>query len=323
MPDYGVINDRSPHIVADLCEIIALFENTPVSRGDIESFITTKGGEGLFQELNAANDAETNERIQALTEDAFQHLRYRQTAFGRWYPFSVEHDVIELKADYDDYHRVYVAFLSQSRLKMFERPYRARAAAEFEALCREALPGLFPAWNIYHFGAGGLHRPQFGNKLKDALRVLADKTKDKLILDHVNELSEQNVGDAGIDLVALYEWNDAAAAVPSVFCQCAAQQEGWPEKRFEANPLSLERFFSFFHKPATILFIPICYRVPTGGWIGSDAHQSILIDRLRLTELLDRRLDEGARVVADFVAVMAATIEPGAFNADGMQQEAA
>ena len=93
MPDYGVINDRSPHIVADLCEIIALFENTPISRGDIESFVTAKGGEGLFRELDAANDAETNERIQALTEDAFQHLRYRQIAFGRWYPFVVEHDV--------------------------------------------------------------------------------------------------------------------------------------------------------------------------------------------------------------------------------------
>lgn len=125
MPDYGVINDRSPHIVADLCEIIALFENTPISRGDIESFVTAKGGEGLFRELDAANDAETNERIQALTEDAFQHLRYRQIAFGRWYPFVVEHDVIELKAEYDDYHRVYAALLSQSRLKMFDRPDRA------------------------------------------------------------------------------------------------------------------------------------------------------------------------------------------------------
>lgn len=56
MPDYGVINDRSPHIVADLCEIIALFENTPISRGDIESFVTAKGGEGLFRELDAANE---------------------------------------------------------------------------------------------------------------------------------------------------------------------------------------------------------------------------------------------------------------------------
>ncbi|MGW8142293.1 hypothetical protein [Sphingomonas zeae] len=239
------------------------------------------------------------------------------------YPFVVEHDVIELKAEYDDYHRVYAALLSQSRLKMFDRPDRARAAAEFEALCREALPGLYPAWNVYHFGAGGLDRPQFGNKLKDALKALADKTRDKLILDHVNELSEQNVGDAGIDLVALYEWKDAAAAVPSVFCQCAAQQEGWPEKRFEASPWSLERFFNFFHKPATVLFIPICYRVPTGRWVGSDAHQSILIDRLRLTELLDRRLDGGDRTIADIVAVMAAPIELGAFLADQAQQQAA
>ncbi|RYE58578.1 MAG: hypothetical protein EOP20_05865 [Hyphomicrobiales bacterium] len=323
MPDYGVINDRSPHIVADLCEIIALFENTTVARGDIESFVAAKGGEGLFQELNAANDTETNERIQTLTEDAFQHLRYRQTAFGRWYPFTVQHDVIELKAEYDDYHRVYAALLSQSRLKMFERSVIAKAAAEFEAICREALPGLFPTWTIYHFGAGGLHRPQFGNKLKTALTALAEKTRDKLILDHINELSEHDVGDAGIDLVALYEWNDTAAAVPTAFCQCAAQQEGWPEKRFEASPLSLERFFSFFHKPATILFIPVCYRAPTGQWVSSDAHQSILIDRLRLTELFDLRLAGDDVEIANILSVLSQTIEPGVFLTLGSAHHAA
>lgn len=324
MPSYGMINDRAPHIIADLCEIICLFENAAVARGDIESYINSKGGEGLFRELDAGNDTETNERIQALTEDAFQHLLYRQAAFGRWYPFRVEHDVIELRDAYDDYHSLYSVLLCYSRLKMFSGPDRARYAADFEALCREALPGLLPAWNIYHFGKGGLHRAEFGNKLKDALRALAAKTRDHLVEDNVDELSEQDTGDAGIDLVAIYEWNDAAKSVPSVFCQCAAQQEGWPEKRFEAHPLSLEKYFSFFHKPSTVLFIPLCYRAPTGQWVTADGHQSILIDRLRLTELLDNQLLGGHKEIGDVLGHLSGVIEPGSFAAaEEEEQEAA
>ena len=313
MANYGVINDRSPHIVADLCETIALFEQSPVSRGDIESYIAMKGGEGLFRELNAGNDTETNERIQAFTEDAFQHLAYRQAAFGKWYPYVVEHDVIELREGYTDYHRVYASLLTQSRLKMFSKPQIAKFAAEFEALCREALPGLLPSWNVYHFGVGGRDRAEFGNKLKDSLKALASKTREETIDRRIDEISDHNVGDAGIDIVAIYNWKDAADSVPTFFCQCAAQQEGWPEKRFEASPFSLEKYFSFFHKPSTVLFIPLCYRVPNGQWIGSDGHQSILIDRLRITELFDLQIDNGTKDLAVILATIGQPIEPGAF----------
>lgn len=323
MPTYGIINDRAPHIIADLCEIVCLFENAPVARGDIESYINSKGGEGLFRELDAGNDTETNERIQGLTEDAFQHLLYRQVAFGRWYPFRVEHDVIELTDAFDDYHRLYSMLLSYSRLKMFSRPDRTRYAADFEIICREALHGLLPSWNVYHFGAGGLHRAQFGNKLKEALRALADKTKDHLVADHVEELSEQDTGDAGIDLVAIYEWGDAAKSVPSMFCQCAAQQESWPEKRFEASPLSLEKYFSFFHKPSTALFIPVCYRAPTGHWVNADGHQSILIDRLRLTELFDNLFESGHKQVAEVLGCLSGVLEPGSFAAATEEEQEA
>lgn len=313
MPDYGIINDRSPHIIADLCELICLCEATSVSRGDIESYINTKGGAGLLTELSASDDTQTNERIQALTEDAFQHLIYRQNAFKHWYPYVVSHDVIEVKDSYTDHHRIYASLLIQSRLKMLPRADRFRLASEFEALCREALPGLLPAWRIYHFGANGRDRHLFGHKLKDALRVLAGKLKDGIIEKRVNELSEHDVGDAGIDLVGMYEWQDDAESIATYFCQCAAQQTGWPEKRFEASPLSLERYFSFFHKPGTVLMIPVCYRIPSGQWLGSDGHQSILVDRLRLVELMDNLIDGGAKGIEAFLATVSQPIEPGAF----------
>lgn len=314
MLEYGIINDRSPHLIADLCEIICYYEDTSVSRGDIEEYITRNGGEGLFSELITDSGAETNERIQRLTEDAFQHLMYRQSAFADWYPFKVQHDVLELKDQFDPMHTMYSALLSDSRLKMFSRQDRSRLALEFEAICREAIAGLLPKWTIYHFGVGGSDRKQFGNKLKDALPKLAEKLRDDLNLRRINQIPDNDSGDGGIDIVAVHEWRDAAESLPVYFAQCAAQQENWPEKRFEAHPISLEKYFSFFHKPGSIMFIPVCYRGPDGQWIDSDGHQSILIDRLRIIELFQAQIDTGLKTITDLNSVILAPFGIGSFR---------
>lgn len=311
--DYGIINDRSPHIIADLCEIISYLEDTPVSRSDVEEFITTKGGDGLLMTLAGEGGAETNEKIQQLTEDAFQHLMYRRAAFGDWYPFAVEHDVLELRAALDDNHKIYATLLFASRLKMFGRSDISRLAAEFETLCTEAAKGLFPAWNVYHFGAGGSDRARFGNKLKDAFSSLAALIRDD-VNKRVEELSEQNVGDGGIDIVAVKEWNDPAESLPVYFAQCAAQQEKWPEKRFEAHPITHERYINFFNKPGAILFIPLCYRGPDGQWIDSEGHNCLLIDRLRIVELFQQRIEDGATTAADILALVSAPVAVGTFR---------
>lgn len=315
MDAYGIINDKAPHIVADLCEIICYFEDSPVSRGDIEEFINVKGGEGLLKQLVTEGGAETNERIQKFTEDAFKHLLYRQAAFGDWYPFRAEHDVLELCTPQTAKHKIYAALLADSRLKMFPQDQRAALAAEFEALCREAAAGLFPTWTIYHFGVGGADRATFGNKLKDALPALGAKIRDSVIQRRINELSDHNVGDGGIDLVAISEWSDPAEAVPVYFAQCAAQQENWPEKKFEAHPLTHEKYFNFFHKPGSIMFIPICYRGPDGLWIDSAGHQNILIDRLRIIQLFQRQIDDNSKTVEQLVEVIANPLATGLFNA--------
>lgn len=322
MPDYGVVNDRSPHIIADLCELVCYLEDISVSRGDIESFIQQRGGEGLLQELEANNDSETNDRIQRLTEDAFQNLLFRSTAFGDWYPFLVDHDVIELKEQFREEHKVYAALLADSRLKMFPRAVRTRLASEFEVICAFALPALLPSFTIYHFGVGGSQRELFGNKLKDALPALADKMRDYVIQPHIDELSDQNCGDAGIDLVALYEWQDAAQAVPAYFCQCAAQQEGWPEKRFESHSIAHERYFSFFHKPGSILFIPVCYRQTNGAWIDAAGHQTLLIDRLRLVELFNKVITRNVGTLHDLVQMIGVPLMPGDYQVIDDQEAA-
>ena len=289
--DYGVINDRAPHLVADLGEIIGFFENEEISRGDIESLLSQRGGHDLLADLDVGVDSATKgERFQALSEEAFRHFRYRKLSFGCWYPFEIDGDVLVPTSEITGRHKIYAALSAFSRMKMFSGTDQNRYAAEFERLCVEAVSGFAKDWEVVHFGKGGKDRPVFGKKLKDALRALARKLREETVESEIGRLAETNTGDGGIDIVIYRQWSDAARAVPCYFAQCAARQTGWPEKRLEASALNLEKYFNFFHKPGNILFIPLCFRDVDGTWVNSGGHQTILVDRQRLIELLDARL---------------------------------
>ena len=293
--NYGLINDRAPHLVADLCEIICYFENREVSRGDIETFLSEQGGDGLLADLKHGDlgSAETNEIYQALSEEVFRHLTYRTKAFGAYYPFLTEGDVLVPVTEVTQQHKIYAALLAFSRLKMFSHADRSRFAADFEVLCLEASLGFTSTWKVIHFGTGGRNRGEFGKKLKVALMKLSATLREIPINQEISAISDHDVGDGGIDIIIYKEWGDPARAVPSYFAQCAAQQENWPTKKFEASALNLEKYFSFFHKPGTILFIPLCFRGVDGKWLSSDGHQTILIDRKRLVDLIEARITRG------------------------------
>jgi hypothetical protein len=307
--DYGVINDKSPHIIADLLEIKCFFERSPMARGDVETIVDREGGEELKAELESekGNDddssAEKNARVQRLSEDVFANLMYRAEAFDCWYPFVVKHDVLELLPAFTDRHRIYLLLLACSRLKMFPKATIGDFAAKFELLSVEALKGLYPGWEIIHFGKGGKDRHHFGNKYKIAIAALAKRLKDSPVQERIDEIPDHDVGDGGIDIVALNTFGDAAPGCTVYFAQCAAQQTGWPEKKFEAHAVEQSKHINFFHAPGNLLTIPLCYRGPDGKWVSSEGYGAVLLDRLRLVKLIEGRAPDG-------IAAALATIPP-------------
>ena len=313
---YGQINDASVHVIADFFEIISFNESRSISRSDIETHLIRDAGEGTKQEVaeDATGDtsAESNEKYQKLSEEVFSHLRYRQTAFKKWYPFTADKDVLDINKKLSDRHKLYIALLLFSRLQMMSRSNRTKLAAVFEKLCYFAIVGMFPNWEIIHFGKGGLHRKHYGNKLKDALRALADKIKDNTDSVFIEELSEHDSGDAGIDIIALNHFGDSAQGVALYFGQCAAQQDGWPDKVYEAHEIKLSKYFNFFHSPGTLLFIPLFYRKLDGRWVTSHAYNSILLDRLRLVELFEaQKANCSAAIAATIKAIPMELFRPG------------
>jgi hypothetical protein len=205
---YGVINDTSPHIIADLFEIMALFERRPVSRSDVETYLINEAGKAVADELDddagaGASSAEKNEKYQKLSEDVFVHLSYRKAVVGDWYPFVVNHDVLEPKPDLTTERiGIYASLLVYSRLKMVSKSRQVTWAGNFEQLSVEAVRGMFPDWEVIHFGKGGADRATYGQKLKLALPKLAKHMKDLPVQAYIDEISENDVADSGIDIVA-------------------------------------------------------------------------------------------------------------------------
>lgn len=290
--NYGQIDERAPTLVADLAEIMAYFENREISRGDVEGMLFSKGGQGLLDELqlDALDSATANEKFQKLSEDVFLHLRYRKKSFASWYPFDLDGDVLVPQDKITPEQEVYIALTGFSRLKMFSNQDISKFAADFEILCYEAAQGFADGWDVLHMGVGGKHRAQFGTKLKKSLFSLGEKLGEDLVLAAIEELPENNLGNAGLDILIYKNLDDSAKGSPIYFAQCAAQQTGWPKKKFEASAMNFERYFSFFHKPGTIIFIPVSHRNLDGNWLNRDGHNAIVFDRHRIIALLRERI---------------------------------
>jgi hypothetical protein len=187
---------------------------------------------------------------------------------------------------------------------MFSCQNRSLFAAKFEVMCVEAVKGLSPSWSVLHFGKGGADRAPFGKKTKVALRALTKKLKDEPIERSIANLSEKDTGDAGIDIVVVQDFLDYAPGIPVYLGQCAAHQDGWPEKRFEAHSISISQYIRFFHPPDSLLLIPLAYRNPDGDWVEEGSYGTVLLDRLRIVQLIDAQKSEEAisRVVATIPA---------------------
>ncbi|MGF9694675.1 hypothetical protein AAIH46_17785 [Rhizobium sp. 0TCS1.26] len=110
-------------------------------------------------------------------------------------------------------------------------------------------------------------------------------------------------GDAKIDLVGVYNFNDSARGFKVVIGQCAAMEEekNWERKRQEAQLFTRSGSFDYLVEPDAVLFIPVCYRQPDGDWVNSDYVSSVVtVDRVRILNILAHDGATGLDVAALF-----------------------
>ena len=299
----GDIHPNTPHLLADLAELLLLigyFGRPSLHKNDIEAILRDGGvtPEELDEESEAQQEAdrlqlssaEKGDRLERQLEDVLIQFNYRSKALEKYYPFVVEDEQIQLKAETTNEQRIYRLLLSCSRLRSFRiKGAPQKWAASFTKLCAIAMTALLPpAASARIFDANSDdRRDYYSTNLRDALRKLGS---DLGVLSCVDKEIDNcsTSGDAGIDLVGTLSFDDGAAVHYAILGQCGAQETNWPSKRLEAHSISLRSYFTVQFDYPSVMFTPVCYRNSTGEWVDNKHTNGVLVvDRGRILNLLD------------------------------------
>jgi hypothetical protein len=112
------------------------------------------------------------------------------------------------------------------------------------------------------------------------------------ILVTENDLSPQNVGDGGLDIVGWLPFGDSVGGLFCIFAQCACSYTEWSAKQHSSSISSWRPKMTFTATPVNAIFIPFFFRDNTGNWWDTlDIHDSIVFDRVRMIHLLRNQFD--------------------------------
>ncbi|WP_313073330.1 hypothetical protein [Melaminivora sp.] len=235
----------------------------------------------------AESDAEKHDFSFIAMDDVWKVLQYRDKFFGENYPFDIDGDSIRPALELSEGGRLYRFLLACSRLKSFSRQQRYEWARGFATLSAFSLKqGMPEAALVRIFDANSDDRKSYyTTDLRQALEILGDD----LHAFFVNKSECQKIhpsGDASLDIVGIYPFLDGASGTIAILGQCAARETEWPSKRFEGSPATLSTYFTLTSTPQHVTFIPLSFRLSTGGWVdASKVTGTLVIDRGRMLSL--------------------------------------
>jgi hypothetical protein len=311
--ETGNLHPNTPHLFADLAELLLLSKSIgrdSLHKNDLEALITNgvvsadeiddEDASENTARLTHQSTAERSSRIENQLEDVMIQLEYRSRSLADYYPFSLSGEALSFTEPLSDRARVYRMLLSCSRLRSFKKTgIPQRWAKHFSKLSKIALTSLVPSHaSVRIFDANSDDRKEYySTDLREALKILG---KDLGVLTvHENECHKAGPsGDAGLDLVAIIDFEDDAAVNYALLAQCGAQETGWPNKTLEAHSLKYRHCFHMQFDYPGIMFTPVFYRDSQGAWLDNQSTNGILlIDRLRMLKLIALQ-DQWASIVS-------------------------
>lgn len=251
--------------------------------------------------------------------DWFSDLEYRAGAFSEFYPFKVIKGgsvlVMSGAATKPNIARkVYIFLLIAANLRYFSKTQQTQIASSFEVLSFVALKSYLPSQSVlYMFGKHPLNIGErySSGSLWERLTKLAKDLREDVIVQKEN-FKPSNNGDAGLDLVGWVplEKPPVRRGFFLIFAQCACTPK-WVSKQFETHYDTWKNYLSFTAYPARLTFIPYCFRKTSGAWYDhTKISMTVLVDRLRLIELLRGKESELRQYISDHVNDALTTADP-------------
>ena len=266
------------HSWADYVELLCLFNLDREMTKDVlvDRFMEGRDtGSNLEEEADddEAPDEELREegtpsddQLREKAEELFRHLKYREGAFGRKYPFAVDmtHRRLTLRGTAGA-RRLYIFLLLAANLRYF-KSLTYRLTTDFEAISKVALERILPASAKVYFFHGAGDSGRYKGKLFEKLQCLAGDIFEKMSVE-ADDFDEHDVGDGGLDLVGWVPTGDNSPGILICFAQCACTDK-WVKKQRE--PMAIDQVMSLKATPAKSRLSPSAFDVPRGdGFIAT------------------------------------------------------
>lgn len=226
----------------------------------------------------------TNDRQTLRIMEWFSYIKARSHSYSTSYPFEISNNLIRVKSDLTDAHKLYLYLLMSSSLRHFSKSIQMRLGKSFELLCAEALKRYVGEnADIRIFGSGG-YSDYPGNKY-NKLMALADDIHERIVAEET-EFSPHDTGDEGLDIVGFIEFHDNNPGSLILFAQCACTED-WEEKQADISFDKWSQLISLSVRPINTICIPFCFRNSSGRWFRNRRiHRNLMIDRRRIVNLL-------------------------------------
>jgi len=287
------------HLYADYIELVALFSNkVHVTKDEILRKIQRDGEssindvisheasgdeiEGdLFGDINTSRRNDIKERW---GDDLFQVLEDRTKIFGDNYPFIYStHTGLILKEKCKEKQKVYLFLLISSNLDLFNK-VASDLTADFEEVSFFVLKNFLPSAEVRRFGK----KTQYEGNAKEKIRTLAGEMKLEINEHNLENISDRNSQDRGLDVVAWIPFADNCPNIIAVLGQCACGRD-WSKKYHDTQRFSTYMRY-FRQKPIHAMFIP--YSLISGNsdrFCCSDniERNTMMFERKRMVELFN------------------------------------
>jgi hypothetical protein len=266
------------HLYADYVELIALFNNTEISKSDILDRLFDEGIELNSEDTKAESD-DTNERW---IEEVFELAEYRKELFSDDYPFQVNRNFIKINSKFSKKNKIYLSLLISSSLNYFNE-LQSEITTEFEIISSYCLKDYMPK-NAIVKSTG--KRSDYEGTASEKIRKIAADTNIVLNEQELSNISKRNSQEKGLDLISWIPFGDKIPNLLAILAQCSCGKD-WYKKQNETE--RYENYLQFYHKkPIHTLYIPYSLSRKDSLFFQSDdiTGDRIIFDRKRILEFL-------------------------------------
>lgn len=286
--------DWSKEIIRDVVDltdcielIVAFSGNEYNGRFTGANFTDIVQGDIFGDDNNSFLKGDDIDDFYASFEDSINLIKRRALWLGQTYPFIQKNSTVQFAPSASGHNYLWYLFLlacsSHNRIPTLQQ----NLSIQFENVCKEAMRVIFPSADVFLFSKNSDDRKKLGATADKAIPALAKKLNTHICKDVSLSATQK---EYGIDLIAIYSFEDDLEYPFFAFAQCTVGKEWWKKRHEAQSRQALVGILQLNVDHSNFLMIPHFPRVIATKW-SQDRDKTvgcILCDRYRICRLLEK-----------------------------------